>query len=126
MPTTASFKRTIAVSAVDLFCGAGGLTHGLLQAKLPVNAGIDIDSSCKHPFEKNNGCSFLEWDIEETKVEQLEKLYPAGDARVLVGCAPCQPFSSYAQGDRGKKDEQWRLLRSFARIVLDLNRPESL
>ena len=63
----------------------------------------------------------MQWDIEQTKGDQLVKLYPPDDVRILVGCTPCQPFSTYAQGDRRRNDDKWRLLRSFARIVLELN-----
>ncbi|WP_200852488.1 DNA cytosine methyltransferase, partial [Klebsiella pneumoniae] len=42
------------VSCVDLFCGAGGLTHGLVLEGVPVVAGIDIDPVCKFPYETNN------------------------------------------------------------------------
>jgi DNA (cytosine-5)-methyltransferase 1 len=110
-------------SAVDLFCGAGGLTHGLIKAGLRVNAGIDIDPACKYPFEENNDANFYEWDIANVESEDIGKLYPEGDLKVLVGCAPCQPFSKYAQGDRGTNDDKWKLLKSFARIVRDI-RPE--
>ena len=38
--------RTQKIEAVDLFCGAGGLTAGLLQAGIMVKAGYDIEPSC--------------------------------------------------------------------------------
>ncbi len=43
--------------------------------------------------------------------------------RVLAGCAPCQPFSSYSQGIKGRQTDDWRLLYAFARLVSVL-RPE--
>jgi 2-polyprenyl-3-methyl-5-hydroxy-6-metoxy-1,4-benzoquinol methylase len=39
-------------SVVDLFCGIGGLTHGFVQEKFKVVAGIDFDNSCKYAYEK--------------------------------------------------------------------------
>jgi DNA (cytosine-5)-methyltransferase 1 len=42
------------VSAVDLFCGAGGLTHGLRRTGIAVEAGIDLDGQMKYAYEKNN------------------------------------------------------------------------
>ena len=35
---------------IDLFCGVGGLTHGLLDAGLNVIAGFDIDPTCKYTY----------------------------------------------------------------------------
>jgi DNA (cytosine-5)-methyltransferase 1 len=39
------------ISCVDLFCGAGGLTHGFVLEGLPVVAGIDLDPACRFPYE---------------------------------------------------------------------------
>jgi site-specific DNA-cytosine methylase len=50
------------VACIDLFCGAGGLTHGLIQAGIPVVAGIDADAACRYPFETNNSSRFPEQD----------------------------------------------------------------
>lgn len=41
-----------AISAIDLFCGVGGLTHGLQLAGVPVVAGFDVENSCKYAYEK--------------------------------------------------------------------------
>lgn len=43
-----------AFSAIDLFCGVGGLTHGLQKAGININAGIDIDASAKYAYESNS------------------------------------------------------------------------
>lgn len=34
-------------AVVDLFCGVGGLTHGLQLSGLNVVAGIDFEESCR-------------------------------------------------------------------------------
>jgi DNA (cytosine-5)-methyltransferase 1 len=44
---------------VDLFCGAGGLTHGFEKARLIVKAGYDIDPACQFPYEHNNNAQFI-------------------------------------------------------------------
>ncbi len=105
-------------SAVDLFCGIGGLTHGLIRAGIPVNAGIDIDDSCKEAYEINNNTRFITKDISNLTSSDVLNLYPEGHTKILVGCAPCQPFSAYARRYKGNdKDDRWRLLYSFARII---------
>ena len=43
---TSTIKPVKQIYAVDLFCGAGGLTRGLLDAGIKVRAGIDIDPFC--------------------------------------------------------------------------------
>lgn len=119
-------KKTepVAATAVDLFCGAGGLTRGLLDAGIPVAAGYDIDPACEFPYEHNNpGASFKQISVTELKGGNLRDLaacYPQGHKRILVGCAPCQTFSKYAQGLDNADDEKWLLLDEFARIVREL------
>ncbi|HHS3623347.1 TPA: DNA cytosine methyltransferase, partial [Proteus mirabilis] len=57
------------VRVVDLFCGAGGLTHGLIQSGLTVSAGIDIASECKFAYEFNNDSMFIDKDVKELSKE---------------------------------------------------------
>ena len=105
-------------SAVDLFCGVGGLTHGLIKAGIGVNAGVDIDETSRYAYETNNDSQFIKSDITKLTKSDVESLYPEGDIKILVGCAPCQPFSKHTQKDKNrKKGKKWPLLRSFARII---------
>ena len=41
------------IEAVDLFCGAGGLSLGLHKAGIKVKAGVDFELACEFPFEAN-------------------------------------------------------------------------
>jgi len=105
------------IQAVDLFCGVGGLTYGLSKAGIDVVAGVDIAPASRFPFEANNKAVFIEKSVEDIRGQTLRKRYSKSAIRLLAGCAPCQPFSSYSQGPRGKKDNQWRLLEEFLRLV---------
>ena len=111
------------VSAIDLFCGAGGLTHGFTLEGIKVNAGIDIDPACEYPFEKNNNANFLLKDVVKLEADDIREFLPQEGVKLLAGCAPCQPFSTYSQGHRNEEDEKWKLLYSFARLANDL-RPQ--
>ena len=110
-------------SAIDLFCGIGGLTHGLQMSGIPVVAGFDIDSSCKYAYESNNDATFVTADISKLLASDVNKYFVDNCTKVLVGCAPCQPFSKYTQRYRkeGHTGNKWRLLDSFARIVSELH-----
>ena len=110
-------KRNIA--CVDLFCGAGGLTHGFILEGLPVVAGIDLDPACRFPYEQNNGAArFLERDISTITTTELKELFGNADVTILAGCAPCQPFSTYAQRyEINGNDGKWGLLYQFARLA---------
>ena len=111
-------KATKALSCVDLFCGAGGLSHGFVLEGLPVKAGIDMDPACRFPFEANNNAKFVEADVSKLSVTALEELFGASEIRVLAGCAPCQPFSTYSQRyELDGKNGKWGLLYQFARLT---------
>lgn len=108
-------------AAVDLFCGAGGLTRGLLDGGVKVIAGFDIDDNCRFPYEANNeGARFYNESITHLTSDALLRIYPKGHLRVLVGCAPCQTFSRYTQGLNQRDDPKWTLLTQFARLVHEL------
>lgn len=110
--------KTTRVSCIDLFCGAGGLTHGFVLEGLPVVAGIDVDPACRFPYEANNQSLFLQRDVSKVSGDELSSLFGDADLKVLAGCAPCQPFSTYAQRyENNQTDGKWRLLYQFARLV---------
>jgi DNA (cytosine-5)-methyltransferase 1 len=104
------------ISAVDLFCGAGGLTHGLLQAGIRVEAGIDVDEQAEFAFTaNNNGARFLSWDVGQKNYPSIKKLFAPKKICLLAGCAPCQPFSKLTNGI--ERHRSWDLLNNFARFV---------
>jgi len=115
-------RQNSPISAVDLFCGAGGLTHGLMRARIDVRAGIDIDTNAEHAYTTNNGgARFLRWDVAESEPASISRLFRRGRIRLLAGCAPCQPFSKLTNG--AARHGSWGLLDHFGRLV-DAVKPE--
>lgn len=109
---------------MDLFCGVGGLTYGLQQAGIKVNAGIDIDETCKYAYEKNNETQFIRKDVSTVTSEYLVSLYPENNIKLLVGCPPCQPFSSHTRKNKNRKsDEKWGLLANMQQLIEEV-KPE--
>ncbi|MCQ8181007.1 DNA cytosine methyltransferase [Methylomonas sp. SURF-1] len=106
------------LACVDLFCGAGGLTHGFTLEGIPVVAGIDLDPACRFPYETNNTAKFLERDISQVTANEINQLFGNSELKILAGCAPCQPFSTYAQRyESDGIDGKWGLLYQFGRLV---------
>lgn len=105
------------IVAVDLFCGAGGLTHGLESAGIEVVAGVDMDPAARFPFEHNNAGEFVQADVEKMSGRRLLALYPPGAIRVLAGCAPCAPYSTLRNAKSARATRGWRLLDEFTRLV---------
>lgn len=108
------------IDAVDLFCGAGGLTAGLRQVGIRVRAGYDIDLTCKYAYEENNDAIFMAKSVEDVTAEEVASWYEPGAVRLLAGCAPCQPFSTYNQGRDTRTDRKWPLLYAFKRLIEDV------
>lgn len=112
-------------SVVDLFCGIGGLTYGFIKEGFKVTAGVDFDSSCEYAFKANNKSKFIHKDITELSANELNKLFKKRSRKILVGCAPCQPFSifNYKNNNNEEKqaiDTKWRLLYSFADLIEEI------
>jgi DNA (cytosine-5)-methyltransferase 1 len=105
------------IAAIDLFCGVGGLTHGFFLEGLKVNAGIDMDLACQYPYEVNNRTKFIQGDVSHMTGQELNQIFGDSKIRVLAGCAPCQPFSTYAQKYDVKRDNKWSLLQQFSRLI---------
>jgi DNA (cytosine-5)-methyltransferase 1 len=115
-------KSKPVVKVVDLFCGAGGLAYGLKSAGFQIVAGVDLDPACRHPFEANCGGKFEKKSVSDVTPDDLNEWFGVSDIRVLAGCAPCQPFSTYSQS-RKSTDDRWTLLREFKRLAWKV-RPE--
>lgn len=117
-------EKSEIINCVDLFCGVGGLTHGLIKGGVRVLAGIDIDSQCRFAYEANNKSTFIEKDINQITGNDLENIFGDSKFSLLAGCAPCQPFSSYSRkSNRVSKDTKWELISVFSRLVKE-NKPD--
>lgn len=107
-------ENSLAVQALDFFCGAGGLTRGLREAGIDVVAGYDKDGRCEDTYRGNNeGTEFYVSDVRELEVEDIH--VPSGPPWLLAACAPCQPFSSQRRGSTTHKDAA--LLAHIGRLV---------
>lgn len=106
------------ITCVDLFCGLGGLTHGLSKGGVRVVAGIDLDAQCEYPYEQNNSAKFIRRDVRNLTGNDLRLLWGSGSVTLLAGCAPCQSFSTYSRrGRHGRTDDKWELVADFGRLV---------
>jgi DNA (cytosine-5)-methyltransferase 1 len=121
-PKTTKEKHSRNIYAVDLFCGAGGLTHGLINAGVKVRLGIDIDPACEYPYKENNKAAFLLKSVEDLAATDIKGYFRKNGIKLLAGCAPCQTFSRYNQ-KASEADNRWWLLLQFSRLVKEI-KPE--
>lgn len=110
------------ITAVDLFCGSGGLTYGLEQTGISVEAGIDTDGNSQYPYEQNTNATFTNADVQALaqNPERVARFYPwDADVTVLGACAPCQPYSMMGNTRSGDKEDhdKWGLLDAVREIV---------
>jgi DNA (cytosine-5)-methyltransferase 1 len=105
------------LAAVDLFCGAGGLSQGLRQAGVRIVAGSDNDPDACATFARNfPDAASLCGDVRDPAVrEQVTQLAEGVD--IIVGGPPCQAFSQVRNHARLIDDPRNRLYREFVRLV---------
>lgn len=108
------------MKAIDFFCGAGGLTRGLLDAGFDVVAGFDIDEQCKESYEVNNETAFHSHDVRDIDLKKLKSLTRIRKFEnvLFAGCAPCQPFSQQRKSD--SVHSSTTLLSEFGRIIAEV------
>jgi DNA (cytosine-5)-methyltransferase 1 len=112
-------------SAIDLFCGAGGLSEGLRQAGFKVVGAVDLDASaCKAYRLNHKGAKLWETDIRSlpgTAIMKALKIEP-GTLSLLAACPPCQGFSTMRtkNGTRRNRDRRNDLIFEVLRITRSL------
>ncbi|MBT3553078.1 MAG: DNA cytosine methyltransferase [Rhodospirillaceae bacterium] len=106
-------------TAIDLFCGAGGLSEGFRQAGFRILAGNDIDRYGGQTFAATHPeALFIPGPIEDISAAELLKTVglDKGELDCLIGGPPCQSFSVYNH-QRGLHDVRSGLFREYLRIV---------
>lgn len=115
------------LTAVDLFCGAGGLSEGLVQAGFRIVAAADHDpDACATYLLNFPGTEQVLGEL--TDIENHEALISAAGSSqlgLLAGGPPCQAFSQIHNHDRLIADPRNRLYREFVHILDEL-RPRTL
>lgn len=110
------YKGDQPIEVVDLFCGIGGLSYGLKRMGFRIKAGFDFDSTCQYAYSKNNKAKFIYKDIRDVTRDEVNYYYSQNSIKVLAGCAPCQPFSSYSN-KKQKDPNKFDLLYQFGRLI---------
>ena len=106
-------------TAIDLFCGAGGLSEGFRQAGFRILAGNDIDQHAAQTFAASHSeGQFLPGPIEHIAADEFicAMGLRRGELDCLIGGPPCQAFSVYNH-QRGLHDKRSGLFYEYLRIV---------
>jgi DNA (cytosine-5)-methyltransferase 1 len=94
--------------AIDLFCGAGGLTQGLKQAGFNVVAGVENHKTYCETYRLNHPLTHLEdksiVDVDPTELMKTLGV-KEGELDLLAGCPPCQGYSTIGTRNRGNRND---------------------
>ncbi|MCY3593547.1 MAG: DNA cytosine methyltransferase [Acidobacteria bacterium] len=96
--------------AFDVFCGCGGLTLGLRQARFQVVGAVDIDRPALETYELNhNGVATWRLDVRHLDMASIRHRLPLrkGELDLLAGCPPCQGFSTFRTLSREREAPTW-------------------
>jgi DNA (cytosine-5)-methyltransferase 1 len=110
----------MALTAIDLFCGAGGASFGLVQAGWDLRLATDVDPACSLTYQANLPGQYLAEDlrtIDADKVVSAADVTP-GELDLLFAGPPCQGFSII--GSRVVWDKRNNLFREVLRLTGDL------
>ncbi|MBW4575290.1 MAG: DNA cytosine methyltransferase [Aphanothece sp. CMT-3BRIN-NPC111] len=104
---------------IDLFCGAGGMTQGLVQAGFNPVASIEISPIASATHKRNfPSCNHFCGDIHEFNTQEWLSTIGFPSIHLVVGGPPCQGFS--VAGKRDPNDPRNYLFQEFIRIVSEV------
>ncbi len=102
---------------VDLFCGAGGLSLGFVQAGgIPI-AAVDNDKDSIMTYKNMFGCCH---EVQCTNIQEWDVAHLRGQVEAVIGGPPCQGFS-LARGERFVDDPRNGLYKYFVKSVNSLS-----
>jgi len=108
---------------LDLFCGCGGASLGFKLAGCKVAGAIDIDASACETFERNLKVKPIQGDLRTVHGPQILNEFDLkkGDVDIVVGCPPCQGFSSLRRTTkRDEVDARDDLVMIFAERIAEV------
>lgn len=106
-------------TVIDLFCGAGGLSSGLVQAGFRPVAAIDFDPHAIESYRANHpGALAIQRDISAVTADEFRHAVGDDELTLIAGGPSCQGFSTI--GKRIEEDPRNVLFKHFARLVREL------
>jgi DNA (cytosine-5)-methyltransferase 1 len=106
----------VSLPVVDLFAGAGGLSIGATEAGGVVKASIELDPTACQTLSKNGRLhgAVANTDVSELSGDDLRRIagLSSADPLIVIGGAPCQPFSKAAYWVENGEEARYRRSRA--------------
>lgn len=114
--------RGMPLKVVDLFSGAGGMSLGFQNAGFEVVAGLDNWKPAIETYSVNFAHPVHSVDLSDLSagLEILKPYFVDGAQPGIIGCPPCQDFSSAGKRSEGPRAD---LTIRFAEYVAELQPP---
>ncbi len=118
-------EHSVAFKTLSLFTGVGGLDYGFEAAGFDTAVAVEMDPHACRTLRLNRQWPVLEGDIAAISSQSILEAggLKVGEADVLVGGPPCQPFSKsgyWATGDAGRlRDPRADTLVQYLRVLSD-------
>lgn len=105
------------MNAIDLFCGAGGLSKGFMDAGFDIIVGVDNDQAALNTFAKNhNGAVAMNADLSKQETfDEIKRIAGNRNIDVIIAGPPCQGFS--LTGPRNFDDPRNKLYLAVIEMV---------
>lgn len=108
------------LTAIDLFCGAGGLTVGLKKAGFKVVVAVEFDPELAKTYKRNHPeVKVIVKDIRKVTKKEILELADLKKIDLVAGCPPCQGFSKLTDKHH-RDDERNQLVSEMTRLVSGL------
>lgn len=115
-------ELAMGMTAIEGFCGAGGMGLGLAQAGYDVRLAFDLQPAHVATYNHNLGNHAVVLDASlVTGAELLERAgLELGRLDLFSGGPPCQGFSKQRRGAHALDDPRNRLVLDFARLTIEM------
>ncbi len=116
-------RQSNSLKIISLFSGAGGLDYGLEAAGFETAVCLEMDKWCCETLRRNREWAVIEGKVEDISTAQILEAgnLKLGEAALLIGGPPCQPFSKsgyWVSGDSARlKDPRSKTLEEYMRVL---------
>lgn len=118
-------RKNNSKKVISLYTGAGGLDYGIEAAGFQTAVAVEMNKWCCETLRFNRDWPVIEKKIEDISSKDILKKakLKKGEAALLIGGPPCQPFSKagyWKDGDTKRlNDPRSSTLKQYTRVLED-------